>query len=93
MTFYGPPDPYDPNIVVFRNAIELGELVRRSEAEKKQLFVILGYLTTVEGEYQNKHALLRSFSLFEDLGILSGLEPSLQSRHVFRYITRQRCEF
>ena len=70
-----------------------GRTRTKIRGKKKQLFVILGYLTTVEGEYQNKHALLRSFSLFEDLGILSGLEPSLQSRHVFRYITRQRCEF
>lgn len=92
-TFYGPPEPYDPNIIVFRNAVELGELVRRADAEGKALYINLGYLTTVEGEYTNKYAFLRSSGFFEDLGILSGFEPTLQSRHVFRYIPRSAANF
>lgn len=92
-TFYGPPEPYDPNIVVFRNAIEMGKLVRKSDAERKPLFINLGYPTTVEGEHQNKYAVLRTSGLFEDLGILSGLEPTMQSRHVFRYIPGSAANF
>ena len=84
-TFYGPPEPYDPNIIIFRNAIELGDLVRKADVDGKPLFINLGYLTTVEGEHQNKYELLRNSGFFEDLGILSGFEPSMQSRHVFRY--------
>ena len=71
-TFYGPPEPYDPNIIAFRNAVELGELVRKADAEGKAMYVNLGYLTTVEGEHQNKYQLLRDAGLFEDLGILPG---------------------
>ena len=84
-TFYGPPEPYDPNIIILRNATELGDLVRKADADGKPLFINLGYLTTVEGEHQNKYELLRNSGFFEDLGILSGFEPSMQSRHVFRY--------
>jgi hypothetical protein len=84
-TFYGLPEPYDPNIIIFRNATELGDLVRKADVDGKPLFINLGYLATVEGEHQNKYELLRNSGFFEDLGILSGFEPSMQSRHVFRY--------
>ncbi|HET9523967.1 MAG TPA: hypothetical protein VFO90_07025, partial [Terrimicrobiaceae bacterium] len=92
-TFYGPPEPYDPNIIVFRNAVELGNLVRQADAGGKPLFINLGYLTTVEGEHQNKYALLRSSGFFEDLGILPGFEPTMQSRHVFRYKSGSAAHF
>ena len=92
-TFYGPPEPYDPNIISFRNAAELGDLVRKADAGGKTLYVNLGYLTTVEGEHQNKYELLRHSGLFEDLGILSGFEPTMQSRHVFRYIPGSAANF
>ena len=62
-----------------------GDLVRKADADGKPLFINFGYLTTVEGEHQNKYELLRNSGFFEDLGILSGFEPSMQSRHVFRY--------
>lgn len=84
-TFYGPPKPYDPNIIVFCSAVELGNLVRQADAGGMPLFINLGYLTTVEGEHQNKYALLHNSEFLEDLGILSGFEPTMQSRHVFRY--------
>jgi hypothetical protein len=92
-TFYGPPEPYDPNMTIFRNSVELGELVRKSDAENKALFINLGYLTTVEGEHQNKYELLRSSGFFEDLGILPGFEPTMHSRHVFRYIPGSAAKF
>jgi hypothetical protein len=77
----------------FRNSVELGELVRKSDAENKALFINLGYLTTVEGEHQNKYELLRSSGFFEDLGILPGFEPTMHSRHVFRYIPGSAAKF
>ena len=92
-TFYGPPGPYDPNIISFRNAAELGELVRKADAGGKILYVNLGYLTTVEGEHQNKYALLRHSGFFEDLGLLPGFEPTMQSRHVFRYMPGSAANF
>jgi hypothetical protein len=42
-------------------------------------------LTAVEGEHQNKYALLRHSGFFEDIGLVPGFEPTMQSRHVFRY--------
>jgi hypothetical protein len=92
-TFYGPPEPYDPNMHVFRNAVELGELVRTADADGRPLFINLGYLTTVEGEHQNKYELLRNSGFFADLGILSGFDPTMQSRHVFRYIPGSAAGF
>lgn len=92
-TFYGPPEPYDPNIILFHNARELGELVHRADAEGKALYINLGYLTTVEGEHIHKYDLLRKSGLFEEVKLLPGLEPTLQSRHVFRYIPGRGANF
>jgi hypothetical protein len=92
-TFYGPPDPYDPNIIKFRSARELGDLVRRADAEGKPLFINLGYLTTVEGEHAIKYHLLKTSGMFEDVGIFSGFEPTMLSRHVFRYIPGSAKDF
>lgn len=92
-TFYGAPEPYDPNIVMFRNATELGELVHQADAEGKQLFINLGYLTTVEGEHANKYALLKKSGMFETIPVAQGYEPTLQSRHVFRYIPGSAKDF
>ncbi|HEY5812047.1 MAG TPA: hypothetical protein VIT23_05295, partial [Terrimicrobiaceae bacterium] len=58
-----------------------------------RLFINLGYLTTVEGEHPNKYELLRNSGFFEDLGILSGFEPTMQSRHVFRYLPGRAAGF
>lgn len=84
-TFYGAPEPYDPNIIMVRNASELGELVHRADAEGKTLFVNLGYLTTVEGEHFHKYELLKSSGFFEEVALLPGFEPTMHSRHVFKY--------
>jgi len=84
-TFYGPPDPYDPRIIQFHNAKELGDLVHRADAEHKELFINLGYLTTVLGEHANKYKLLTSSGMFEEIPLPGGYEPTLQSRKVFRY--------
>jgi hypothetical protein len=92
-TFYGAPEPYDPNIIMFRNARELGDLVRRADAEGKPLFLNLGYLTTVEGEHPAKYELLKTSGLFEEVGLFSGFEPSMHSRHVFRYIPGSAAGF
>lgn len=84
-TFYGRPDPYDPRILSVRTAAELGELTRRADAEGKVLYINVGYLVTVRYEHPNKYQLLKNAALFEDLGVLPGLEPNMQSRQVFRY--------
>lgn len=83
-TFFGEPFPYDPNMIFFRSMDEFETLIQRSDAEKKPLFINLGYLVTVEGEHFNKYRFLKESGLFEDLGLFRGLE-SLMSRHVFRY--------
>ncbi len=84
-TFYGPPDPYDPRIIQFHNAKELGDLVHRADAEHKELFINLGYLTTVLGEHANKYKLLTSSGCSREIPLPGGYEPTLQSRKVFRY--------
>lgn len=84
-TFYGAPEPYDPQIILVRNARELGELIHRADAEGKTLFINLGYLTTVEGEHIHKYELLKSSGLFEEIALLPGFEPTMHSRHVFKY--------
>lgn len=83
-TFFGEPFPYDPNMIVFRTMAGFEELIHRAETENKPLFINLGYLVTVEGEHYNKYRFLKESGLFEDLGLLRGMEV-LQSRHVFRY--------
>jgi len=83
-TFFGDPFPYDPNMIAFTGMSEFRELIERADAEKKPLYVNLGYLVTVEGEHPNKYNFLKNSGLFEDLGIQRGFEV-LQSRHVFQY--------
>jgi hypothetical protein len=91
-TFFGEPFPYDPNIIVFRSMSSFEKLIRRADAEQKQLFINLGYLVTVEGEHFNKYRFLKDSGLFEDWGLLRGME-SLQSRHVFRYKPGSAADF
>lgn len=83
-TFLGEPFPYDPNMIVFHTMAGFEKLIRQAEAENKPLFINLGYLVTVEGEHYHKYEFLKKSGLFEDLGLLRGMEV-LQSRHVFRY--------
>ena len=52
------------------------------------LFINLGYLTTVEGEHQNKYALLHNSEFFEDLGILSGFEPTNRQPSFYRSLQK-----
>ena len=39
-TFYGPPEPYDSNIIILRNATELGDLIRKADVDGKPLFIL-----------------------------------------------------
>ncbi len=91
-TFFGEPYPYDPRMEVFRTMEKFVETMHRADAENKALYVNLGYLVTVEGEHPNKYTLLKNSGLFEDLGLLKGLEI-MQSRHVFRYIPGSAAGF
>ena len=92
-TFYGPPEPYDPHIVIFRSAQQLGDLVREADASNKALFINLGYLTTVEGEHPAKYEFLKTSGMFEEVALLAGFEPTMQSRHVFKYIPGSAAGF
>lgn len=83
-TFWGEPDPYDPNMRHFHSLSEFAALIQEADAKNKSLFINLGYLVTVEGEHPNKYAFLKNPRFFEDLGLLQGYEP-IMSRQVFRY--------
>lgn len=83
-TFYGEPGPYDPRLIKFTTAKELGELARRADRENKRLYVNIGYIDTILAEHPNKYELLNDSRLFKIAGVLRGFQPSL-SREVFVY--------
>ncbi len=91
-TFFGLPDPYDPNMKFIVGNKGLEDVVREADSAGKSLFINLGYLPTVEGEHINKYRFLKESGYFEDLGRLNGNEP-LQSRHVFRYLPGSAKDF
>ncbi len=91
-TFFGRPDPYDPNIQWIRGRKGLEEIIRRADAENKPLSINLGYLATVVIEHAHKYAFLKESGFFESPGIMHGNEP-IMSRHVFHYIPGSAKDF
>ncbi len=82
--FVGSPDPYDARIVMVRSVDELADLMKRADAEHKQLFVNLGFIVTAENREPTIMNALRDPSLFELKARLQGYEP-INDRYVYAY--------
>ena len=85
-SFIGPPDPYDANIILFRSARELLELIARSDEEGKVLFINFGFLTTAQLRFRPILDILNDSTLFEKTAELQGFDP-INDRYVYRYRT------
>ena len=83
-SFIGPPDPYDANIILFRSARELFELIARSDEEGKVLFINFGFLTTAQIRFRPILDVLNDATLFEKTAELQGFDP-INDRYVYRY--------
>jgi Dolichyl-phosphate-mannose-protein mannosyltransferase len=83
-SFIGPPDPYDPNIILFRSVRELSELMARADKQGKVLFVNFGFLTEAQLRFRPILDALSDSSLFEKTAELQGFDP-INDRYVYRY--------
>ena len=83
-SFIGRPDPYDPNIILFRSVRELSELMACADKQGKVLFVNFGFLTAAQLRFRPILDALSDSSLFEKTAELQGFDP-INDRYVYRY--------
>ena len=79
-----PSLPYDPNLIVLKNAAELALLCRQADRENRPLSGSVGHIGVMESQYARELALLRDERLFGRSAKLGGGDTGWD-RYVFFY--------